>query len=77
MIILAVLGIFWDVSYTVSLPFGAWLFNSGGYALVFGTSLILFIIASLLALVRLWGFKEKINSGDLTIQGCLFHCRIE
>ena len=59
----------WDVSYTVSLPIGAWLFNSGSYVCVFGVSLLLFIIASLLAVLRLWGFKEKINSEDLTLRG--------
>ena len=31
MIVLAVLGMVWDLSYTISLPLGAWLFNSWGY----------------------------------------------
>ena len=69
MIMLAVLGIVWDVSYTVSLPLGAWLYNSGGYICVFGVALGLYLLASLLALVRLWGFKEKINSEELTLKG--------
>lgn len=69
MFMLAVLGIVWDVSYTVSLPFGALLYNSGGYICVFGVSLGLYLLACLLALVRLWGFKEKINSGDFTLKG--------
>ena len=30
-IMLAVQGMIWDLSYTLSLPLGAWLFNSGGY----------------------------------------------
>ena len=66
---LAVLGIVWDISYTVSLPFGALLYNSGGYLCVFGVSLGLYLLACLLALVRLWGFKEKINGGDFTFKG--------
>ena len=69
MFMLAVLGIVWDISYTVSLPFGALLYNSGGYLCVFGVSLGLYLLACLLALVRLWGFKEKINGGDFTLQG--------
>ena len=69
MIMLAVLGIVWDLSYTVSLPLGAWLYNSGGYICVFGVSLGLYLLACLLALVRLWGFKEKRNSEDLTLKG--------
>ena len=30
-IMLAVQGMIWDLSYTISLPLGAWLFNSWGY----------------------------------------------
>ena len=68
---LGFLGFVWDISYTVSLPLGAWFFNSGSYVCVFGVSLLLYVTASLLALVRLWGFKEKINSADLTLKGPL------
>ena len=69
MIRLAALGFVWDLSYFVSLPLGAWLFNSGGYVCVLATSLALYIIACCLGLVRLWGFKERIHKTDLTIKG--------
>ena len=59
----------WDWAYTISLPLGAWLFNYGSYVCVFGTSLLLFLLACLLAFLRLWEFKEKINSSDLNVKG--------
>ena len=37
---------------------------------VFGSSLVLFLLASFLATVRLWHFQEKINSGHLSLAGC-------
>ena len=69
MIRLAVVGMIWDWSYTMSLPLGAWLFNSGRYVCVFGAALLLNLLSCLLALLRLWGFKEKINRGDLNLKG--------
>jgi len=57
---LAVLSFCWQVSKPLSLPLGAWLFNYGGYVWVMATSLLLFMVASLLGLYKLWGFKEKI-----------------
>ena len=36
---------------------------------VFGSSLVLFLLASFLATVRLWHFQEKINSGHLSLTG--------
>ena len=75
MIRLAVVGMIWDWSYTISLPLGAWLFNSGSYVCVFGAALLLNLLSCLLALLRLWGFKEKINRGDLNLKGLpLFLC---
>ena len=59
---LAVLSFCWHFSKPISLPLGAWLFNSGGYECVMGTSLLLNIIASFLGLFRLWGFKENLGS---------------
>ena len=76
MIRLAVLGMMWDWSYTISLPFGAWLFNSGSYVCVFGTSLLLNLLACLLAALRLWGFKEKINKSDLKVSGLSPHAAL-
>ena len=69
MIRLAVLNMMWDWSYAISQPIGAWLFNSGSYVCVFGTSLLLHLLACLLAFLGLWGFKEKINRSDLSIKG--------
>ena len=69
---LAVLGMMWDWSYTISLPLGAWLFNSGSYVCVFGTSLLLNLLSCLLAATRLWGFKEKINKSHLNFKGLSF-----
>ena len=72
MIRLTVLGMMIDWAYTMSLPLGAWLFNSGSYVCVFGTSLLLNLLSCLLAALRLWGFKEKINSTDLNVKGLLY-----
>ena len=69
MIRLAALGFVWDLSYLVSLPLGAWLFNSGSYVCVLGTSLGLFVIACILGVVRLKGFREKINQSDMAFRG--------
>ena len=71
MIRIAALQFVWDLSYLVSLPLGAWLFNSGGYVCVLGTSLALYVSACGLGLVRLWGFQEKINRTDLALKGLL------
>ena len=69
MIRLATLSFCWDISSLFALPLGAWLFNSGGYSCVLGTSLVLFIFACILGLARLWGFKEKINTTDISLKG--------
>ena len=69
MIRLAVLGFMWDLSSPIALPLSAWLYNSGGYICVFGVALGLYLLASFLALLRLWGFKEKINNEELTLKG--------
>ena len=74
MIRLAVLGMMWDWSYTISLPLGAWLFDSGRYVCVFGAALLLNLLSCLLALLRLWGFKEKINRSDLNLKGLPLFC---
>ena len=39
------------------------------YYFVLGTSLVLFIFACILGLARLWGFKEKINTTDISLKG--------
>ena len=71
MLRLAVLGYCWDLAYLVSLPVGAWLFDSGCYNCVFGTSLVLYVIACGLGIARLWGFQEKMKSENTTIKGLL------
>ena len=70
MIRLAALGFVWDLSYFVSLPLGAWLYNSGSYVCVLATSLILYCLACLLGMIRLWSFKEKMIKTHLTFKGC-------
>ena len=67
MLRLAMLGFCWDVSYLVSMPLGAYLYNSGSYVCVLGTSLLLYAIACSLGTYRLWGFKEKIIKSSMTI----------
>ena len=62
MVRLAVMGFMWDVSTPIALPLSAWLYNSGGYVTVMAVSLVLYVIACLLGLLRLWNFKEK-NGG--------------
>ena len=69
MIRLAVMNMMLDWAYTISLPLGAWLFNSGSYVCVYGTSLLLSLLSCLLGFVGLWGFKEKINRSDLNFKG--------
>ena len=71
MVRLAVMGFMWDVSTPISLPLSAWLYNSGGYVCVMATSLLLYVIACLLGLLRLWNFKEKKKSSSATIWGRL------
>ena len=66
MLRLAMLGFCWDVSYLVSMPLGAYLYNSGSYVCVLGTSLLLYAIACSLGTYRLWGFKEKIIQSSMT-----------
>jgi len=58
---LGVLNFCWQISKPLSLPLGAWLYDSGGYVCVMGTSLLLYVIASFLGLYKLWGFQEKIG----------------
>ena len=61
---MAVLSFCWQVSRPISLPIGAWLYDSGGYVCVMGTSLLLLVVASLLGLYKLWGFKENIEKKE-------------
>ena len=51
----------WELGAFVGLPLGAWLFTTGGYLLVFGTGFAIYLIACILGLNTLWGFKEKLN----------------
>ena len=61
MIRLGAVSLCWSIAQPISFPIGSWLFSSGGYVCVFSVSLLLFVIASLLGLWALWGFKEKIE----------------
>ena len=58
----------WDLSYLIAIPLGAWLF-SFGYVHVFGSSMVLYVIACSIGLARLWNFKEKINKSDMSFKG--------
>ena len=66
---LAVIGFMWDLSTPIALPVSAWLYNSGGYVCVMATSLILFIIACIIGLFRLWNFKENKKSAEDSFWG--------
>ena len=59
----------WSVSQPISFPLGSLLFDSGGYICVFSASLLLFVVASLLGLYALWGFKERMEPKDTNIKG--------
>ena len=72
---LGVLGFMWDLSYLIAIPLGAWLF-SFGYVHVFGSSMVLYVIACSIGLARLWNFKEKINKSDMSFKG-IFHFFVE
>ena len=67
---LGVLGFMWDLSYLIAIPLGAWLF-SFGYVHVFGSSMVLYVIACSFGLARLWNFEEKINKSDMSFKGIL------
>ena len=69
---LAIVNYMFDLGYLISVPLGAWLFNTGSYVLVFGTGLGLYVVCILFAIWRLGSFKEKKNRSDLTIKG--IHC---
>ena len=58
---IAIVGYMWELGAFVGLPLGAWLFNTGGYILVFGMGFAIYLIACILGLNTLWGFKEKLN----------------
>jgi len=64
-------SLMWAVSQPISYPFGSLLFDSGGYICVFSTSLLLFCTASAMGLIRLWGFKEKIEKKETSLKGLL------
>lgn len=66
---LAALSLCWAISKPISYPLGAFLFDSGGYICVFGTSLLLFLLASCFGLYKLWGFEEKIKKQTSTFKG--------
>ena len=66
---LSVIGYMWDLAFFSGTPIGAWLFNTGGYNLVFGTGVGVYTLACLLGLMRLWGFEEKITKSDLSFTG--------
>ena len=59
----------WDLAYFIAMPLGAWLYNTGGYVLNFGTAVIIYAFACFIGLVKLRGFKEKIKKHDLTLKG--------
>ena len=70
---LGMMGFMWDLSYLVALPVGAWLFNSGSYICVLSTALLLYVVACVLGVIRLWGFQENINKTDMTWKGIKVH----
>ena len=59
----------WQVARPISYPLGALLYDSGGYTRVFASSLALYIVACLLGLYALWGFREKRVGGDTSFTG--------
>ena len=61
-----------DLGYLISVPLGGWLFNTGGYNLVFGTGVGLYVVSIIFAIWRLGSFKEKKNRSDLTFKGKRF-----
>ena len=63
----------WDLGYFIAQPLGAWLYNTGGFVLNFGSAVCIYSLACFIGVVRLWGFKEKINKCDLTIKGKLIY----
>ena len=66
---LAALSLCWAISKPISYPLGAFLFDSGGYICVFGSSLLIFSLASCFGLYKLWGFEEKIKRETSTFRG--------
>ena len=70
---MAVMGYMWELAAFIGLPLGAWLFNSGGYVLVFGFGLALYVTACVFGLLRLWKFEEIIHQKDLSLKGLTFY----
>ena len=66
---LAIVNYMFDLGYLVSVPLGAWLFNTGSYNLVFGTGVGLYVVCIFIAIWKLGTFKEKKNRSNLTIKG--------
>ena len=65
MIRISIVSFCWQFARPISYPIGSWLYGAGGYVCVFGTSLLLYIIAALLGLYKLWNFPEqKKGKGD-------------
>ena len=69
MIRLAAMGFMWDLSTPIALPLSAWLFNTGGYVCVMGSSVLLYLIACLLGLIKLWNFQENKKTSGATFLG--------
>ena len=66
---LAIVNYMFDLGYLVSVPLGGWLFSTGGYNLVFGTGLGLYVVCIFVAIWRLGSVKERKNRSDLTVKG--------
>ena len=69
---LAIVNYMFDLGYLVSVPLGGWLFSTGGYNLVFGTGLGLYVVCIFVAIWRLGSVKERKNRSDLTVKGKTF-----
>lgn len=66
---LAIVNYMFDLGYLISVPLGGWLFITGGYNLVFGTGLGLYVVCIFVAIWRLGSVKERKNRSDLTVKG--------
>ena len=67
-----VAGYMWDLGYFIAQPLGAWLYDYGGFVLNFGSAVGIYSLACFIGVVRLWGFKEKINKSEVTVRGEFF-----
>ena len=61
---ITVISLGYYIALPLGTPMGSWLYDLGGYALVYGVKLGLLILSLVCLIIRLWNFKELATSHD-------------